>query len=33
MISTSEIKVSMVVDEAHGEQAIRALHKAYELDK
>lgn len=33
MISTSEIKVSMVIDDAHGEQAIRALHKAYELDK
>ncbi len=33
MISTSEIKVSMVVDEKHGEQAIRALHAAYELDK
>ena len=33
MISTSEIKVSMVVDEKHGEEAIRALHKAYELDK
>jgi len=33
MISTSEIKVSMVIDEAYGEQAIRALHKAYELDK
>jgi len=33
MISTSEIKVSMVIDEVHGEQAIRALHKAYELDK
>jgi aspartate kinase len=33
MISTSEIKVSMVVDEKHGEDAIRALHKAYELDK
>ena len=33
MISTSEIKVSMVIDEAHGEDAIRALHKAYELDK
>ena len=33
MISTSEIKVSMVIDETHGEKAIRALHKAYELDK
>lgn len=33
MISTSEIKVSMVVGETYGEQAIRALHKAFELDK
>lgn len=33
MISTSEIKISMVIDESQGEQAIRALHKAYELDK
>ena len=33
MISTSEIKVSMVICETHGEKAIRALHKAYELDK
>jgi len=32
MISTSEIKVSMVIDEKYGEKAIRALHKAYELD-
>jgi len=33
MISTSEIKVSMVIDEQYGELAIRALHDAYELDK
>ncbi|CAA6805590.1 MAG: Aspartokinase (EC [uncultured Sulfurovum sp.] len=33
MISTSEIKVSMVIDESQGEQAIRALHAAYNLDK
>ncbi|SFV60512.1 Aspartokinase [hydrothermal vent metagenome] len=33
MISTSEIKVSMVVDAKYGESAVRALHKAYELDK
>ncbi|MEA1879593.1 MAG: aspartate kinase [Campylobacterota bacterium] len=33
MISTSEIKVSMVVDEKYGELAIRALHEAYGLDK
>ena len=31
MISTSEIKVSMVVNEEHGESAIRALHEAYKL--
>ncbi len=33
MISTSEIKVSMVIDEKYGELAIRALHEAYGLDK
>ena len=33
MISTSEIKVSMVIDEKYGELAIRALHDAYELEK
>ena len=33
MISTSEIKISMVVDEKYGELAVRALHDAYELDK
>jgi len=33
MISTSEIKVSMVIDEKYGELAIRTLHEAYELDK
>ncbi len=33
MISTSEIKVSMVVDEKYGELAVRALHEAYNLDK
>lgn len=33
IISTSEIKVSMVIDEKYGELAIRALHEAYELDK
>ena len=33
MISTSEIKVSMVVDEKYGELAVRALHQAYDLDK
>ena len=33
MIATSEIKISMVIDEKYGELAIRALHEAYELDK
>ena len=33
MISTSEIKISMVVDEKYGELAVRSLHSAYELDK
>lgn len=33
MISTSEIKVSMIVDEKFGELAVRVLHEAYELDK
>ncbi|MGE3309354.1 MAG: aspartate kinase [Limisphaerales bacterium] len=29
MISTSEIKVSVVIQLAHGEQAVRALHQAF----
>ena len=33
MISTSEIKVSIAIAEKYGELAVRALHKAYELDK
>ena len=33
MISTSEIKVSMIIDEKYGELAIRTLHEAYKLDK
>ncbi len=33
MISTSEIKISVVVDEKYLELAVRALHKAFELDK
>jgi aspartate kinase len=33
MISTSEIKISMIVNEKYGELAVRALHEAYELDK
>ena len=33
MISTSEIKISMVIDEKYAELAVRGLHGAYELDK
>jgi aspartate kinase len=33
MISTSEIKISMVINEKYGELAVRALHEAYGLDK
>lgn len=33
MISTSEIKVSMVINEKYAELAVRSLHDAYELDK
>jgi len=33
MISTSEIKVSMMIDEKYAELAVRGLHNAYELDK
>jgi len=33
MISTSEIKVSMVIDEKFGELAVRVLHEAYRLDQ
>ncbi|QFR48570.1 aspartate kinase [Sulfurimonas lithotrophica] len=33
MISTSEIKISMVIDEKYAELAVRGLHDAYELDK
>ncbi|MDC8783909.1 aspartate kinase [Roseateles koreensis] len=33
MISTSEIKTSVVIDEKYMELAVRALHKAFDLDK
>jgi len=33
MISTSEIKVSMVIAEKYAELAVRSLHSAYELEK
>ncbi len=29
MISTSEIKISVTIDLAKGEQAIKAVHKAF----
>jgi aspartate kinase len=33
MISTSEIKISVVIDEKYTELAVRVLHDAFELDK
>jgi len=33
MISTSEIKVSMIIEEKYSELAVRTLHSVYELDK
>jgi aspartate kinase len=33
MISTSEIKISVVVDEKYMELAVRVLHKAFDLDQ
>lgn len=33
IISTSEIKVSMIIEEKYAELAVRALHDAYNLDK
>ena len=33
MISTSEIKISVVIDEKYLELAVRVLHKAFDLDK
>ena len=32
-ITTSEIKISVVIDEKHMELAVNALHKAFGLDK
>ena len=32
MISTSEIKISVVIDEKHADLAVRVLHKAFELE-
>jgi aspartate kinase len=33
MISTSEIKISCVINKKHGESAVKALHKAFGLGK
>ncbi len=33
MISTSEIKISVLIDENYMELAVRALHKAFDLEK
>jgi aspartate kinase len=33
MISTSEIKVSMIINEKYSELAVRTLHSVYELEK
>ena len=33
LISTSEIKITMVIEEKHLELAVKTLHKAFNLDK
>jgi aspartate kinase len=33
MISTSEIKISVVVDEKYLELAVRVLHRSFDLEK
>ena len=33
MISTSEIKISVVIEDKYMELAVRALHKAFGLDQ
>lgn len=33
MITTSEIKISVVIEEKYLELAVRALHETFELDK
>ena len=33
MITTSEIKTSVVLDEKYMELAVRALHKAFDLEQ
>ena len=32
LISTSEIKISILIDEKYTELAVRALHASYDLD-
>jgi aspartate kinase len=32
-ISTSEIKISVILEEKYLDNAVRALHKAFDLDK
>ena len=33
VISTSEIKISVLIDDKYKELALRSLHKVFELDK
>jgi aspartate kinase len=33
MISTSEIKISCVINKKHAKKAVRAIHKAFKLGK
>jgi aspartate kinase len=33
MISTSEIKITVVIDEKYMELAVRELHKTFDLDQ
>jgi len=33
MISTSEIKITIVIEEKEVDQAVNALHKAFKLEK
>jgi aspartate kinase len=33
MISTSEIKITVVIDEKYAEAAVRVLHRVFELDQ
>ena len=33
MITTSEVRISVVIPATHAEEALRAVHAAFELDK